>query len=111
MINEILMLEEAFNSYYEIHAFMIAFVVSFIVFAMVTWAYERSSHESVKEELAILVLIAIGLTAFLYYIPDWVMQNNLYQEPHYALFGVFLGFVGSIVFVILLIPKMKEMIE
>lgn len=102
------MLGEVYNSYYEIHATIISFVISFIVFVLVTWAYERSSHESVKEEVTILVLIAIGLTAFLYYIPEWVMQNNLYAEPHYALFGVFAGFVGAIVFVMVLMKRIKD---
>ena len=111
MLNEILMLGEVFNSYYEVHAFMIAFVVSFIIFVLTTWAYERSSHESIKEEIGIMIFIGLGLTVFLYYIPEWVMQNNLYEEPHYALFGVLLGFVGSIVFVKVIMNYVDKVTE
>lgn len=98
-----LIYHEIFNSIYEVHAFLIAFGVAYPLFLLVAWAYLRTKKESVWEELAIVFMMAVGLLIFLCYIPEWVMENNLYQNPWYALGGFFVGlhlgvFVAHIIF-------------
>lgn len=91
------MIEELYNTPYEIHATGIAFAVTFFVALLSSWAYLRSSRESVWEEYLIVIILSLGLFAFLYHIPTWVMENNLYQEPHYALFGMIVGLLSGII--------------
>lgn len=92
------MINEFMNTPYEVHAFMIAFIVSFTVFTLVGWAFIRADEESIIHETIISILMFLGIIGFLYAIPEWVMRNNLYKEPHYALLGMFGGLVFGFIF-------------
>ncbi len=89
-----MMLGEFMNSYYEVHAFMIGFIVSFIVFFMIHFTYLWKEKDK-RQEIVLTIILIVVLMFIMILIPDWVMENNFYQEIHYGLAGIFLGLLGG----------------
>ena len=66
------MLHEVFNSYYVIYAFLIGFALSFVLSLLISWVFAMRYEYNTFAETIIVLMIFIGLMAFLEAIPNWV---------------------------------------
>lgn len=90
------MIEEFMNTPYEVHAFMIGFVIAFIGFYL-TLIIVLLKEKDKRQEVALVIGIMIVIIVLIMAIPKWVMINNFYKEIHYGLGGILVGFITGFI--------------